>query len=391
MPTVFEFATATRIYFGAGALTGAGKWAAGFGKRVLIVTGADTSRAAPLTELLHAQHIEPLFFAVNGEPSITLAEAATDLARRETIEVVIGFGGGSAIDMGKAVAALAVHDSAPLDYLEVIGRGQPLTRPSLPYLAIPTTAGTGAEVTSNAVLSSSEQQVKVSLRSPYMLPRAAIVDPALTMSLPPDVTARTGMDALTQCLEPLVSNKANPLTDAIAREGIRRAARSLLNAYQTPDDAPAREDMAIASLFGGLSLSNAKLGAVHGFASPIGGMYDAPHGAICAALLAPVMRANLAALRARPHEDATPNKDAPARFDEVAQLLTGRPNASADDGAEWLAALTQLLDIPPLRAYGITDDALPTIAEKAAKASSIAGNPIKLTQVELIAILEAAM
>lgn len=308
------------------------------------------------------------------------------MARESGAAFVIGFGGGAALDAGKAIAALATNPGDPLDYLEVIGRGLPLTHAPLPYIAIPTTAGTGAEVTRNAVLASSEHRVKVSLRSPLMLPRVALIDPELMVSLPPAITASTGMDALTQVIEPFVSNAANPITDAFCRDGIARAARSLRRAYDNGTDIKAREDMALAALCGGLALANAKLGAVHGFAAPIGGMFDAPHGAVCAALLAPVMRANIAALRAR-----MPGNAVLERFTEVARLLTGHPEASAEDGTAWIDALTRGLAIPGLGTYGIGEADLEEIAGKASQASSMKGNPVALTTGELVSILTAAL
>jgi alcohol dehydrogenase class IV len=299
---------------------------------------------------------------------------------------VIGFGGGSALDGAKAIAALTANDGDPLDYLEVIGKGKPLRRVPLAVIAIPTTAGTGSEVTANAVLASKEHAIKVSLRSPLMLPRVALIDPELTCSLPAEVTASTGMDALTQCIEPFVSNRANPVTDAVAREGMLRGGRSLRQAYAQPDDADARRDMALAALFGGMALANAKLGAVHGFAAPIGGMFDAPHGAVCAALLPPVMEANLRALRER-----APDSDALARYAEVARLLTGDAAATPEDGAAWARQLLADLTIAPLSAYGVTEESVTAIVEKAAVASSMQGNPIALTADELSAILRSAL
>jgi alcohol dehydrogenase class IV len=382
----FEFATAARIYFGEGALDGVGKLAASLGTRALIVTGRDPTRAALLQNRLDEAGVWCVTFAVFGEPTVDTANAAVAMAREHRCDCIIGFGGGSAIDTGKAVAALLAHDGEPLDYVELIGRGKPLTNPSLPYIAIPTTAGTGAEVTSNAVLASPEHRVKVSLRSPLMLPRAAVVDPAVTYDLPPDITARTGMDALTQVLEPFVSNKSSPITDALCREGLHRASRSLQAAFEDGQNKTAREDMALASLFGGLALANAKLGAVHGFAGPIGGMFDAPHGAICALLLPHVMRANIHALRER-----EPHGDALRRYDEIARTLTGDPHMRADDGAEWVSDLSSALQIRSLSAYGITSADLAEIVEKSANASSMQGNPIKLTSRELMSILEAAL
>lgn len=383
----FEFATATRIYFGTGVFENVGKLAASMGKRALVVTGGSPERAEALCQQLDASGISASVFAARQEPTIEVATSGVEMARQRRADVIIGFGGGSAVDTGKAIAALLAHDGEPLDYVEVIGRGKKLTNPSLPYIAIPTTAGTGAEVTSNAVLASPEHRVKVSLRSPYMLPRAAVVDPSLTIDLPPDITARTGMDALTQVLEPFVSHKANPLTDAICREGLVRASRSLRTAYKRGSDEAAREDMALASLFGGLALANAKLGAVHGFAGVIGGMFDdAPHGAICAALLAPVMRVNIRALRER---DA--HGEAMRRYDEIARLLMGDPHMRADDGADWVADLSAALRIPPLSSYGITAGDLPEIVEKSTGSSSMQGNPIRLTPAELQAALAMAL
>lgn len=385
--TVFEFITAGRIVFGRGAIAQIGALAQSYGERALVVTGGSVERARIVQEVLDRADIAHTAFAVAYEPTVDLAQQAVRMARDFGAQVVIGFGGGAAVDLGKAVAALTTNPGDPLDYLEVIGRGKPLVADPLPYLAVPTTAGTGAEVTRNAVLASPEHRVKVSLRSPYMLPRAAVVDPSLTIDLPPDITARTGMDALTQVLEPFVSHKANPLTDAICREGLVRASRSLRTAYKRGSDEAAREDMALASLFGGLALANAKLGAVHGFAGVIGGMFDdAPHGAICAALLAPVMRVNIRALRER---DA--HGEAMRRYDEIARLLMGDPHMRADDGADWVADLSAALRIPPLSSYGITAGDLPEIVEKSTGSSSMQGNPIRLTPAELQAALAMAL
>ena len=382
----FEFATATRIIFGPGTLGEVGPLAAGMGKRALVVTGRTLARAQPLLDLLAAQGLETVTFSVADEPTTEVVRQGTQRAREADCDLVIGFGGGSAIDAGKAIAALLTNGGDPLDYLEVIGKGKPLTRPSAPCIAIPTTAGTGAEVTRNAVLLSPEHRVKVSLRSPLMLPRLALVDPVLTHTMPPEVTASTGLDALTQLMEPYVSNKANPLTDALCREGMRRAARSLRRAYEHGDDAAAREDMALASLFGGLALANAKLGAVHGFAGPIGGMFPAPHGAVCAALLPHAMAVNVRALRER-----TPESEALRRYDEIARLLTGDEGASAADGVAWVQELCQALGIPSLASYGVTEEDFPLLIEKAAAASSMKGNPIGLTVEEMREVLARAL
>lgn len=379
----WEFATAGRIVFGRGAARGAIDIVRGFGIRALVVTGTTPARAEWLVDALGP---ETRLIYVDGEPDIAFARDGAAFARRRGADVVVALGGGSALDAGKAIAALATNDGDLFDYLEVVGRGQPLTVAPLPFVAIPTTAGTGSEVTRNAVLAVPERRVKVSLRSPLMLPRVAVIDPELTYDLPPALTAYTGLDALTQNLEPFLSPRATPLTDGICREGLVRAARSLRAAWQDGRNAAAREDMAVASLCGGLALANAGLGAVHGLAGPIGGMFHAPHGAVCAALLAKVTETNLAAMASRDAQNP-----ALERATEAARLLTGRGNATVRDGVEWLAALTADLRVPGLAAWGISDADVPAIVEQAAQSSSMKGNPIGLTAEELGEIVRVTM
>ncbi len=382
----FEFATATRIIFGAGALKQVGSIAASMGGRALVADGCLPGQSDGLLKVLAESGVTSVVFTVSGEPTTDLIQSGVRRARDEGCDLVVGFGGGSAVDTGKAVAAMLTNAGDVLDYLEVIGKGMALSRPSAPYIAIPTTAGTGAEVTRNAVLASPQHQVKVSLRSPFMLPRVALVDPELTLGMPPAVTASTGMDALAQVIEPFVCNRANPMTDAFCREGMARAARSLQRAHEKGDDLRAREDMSTASLFGGLALANAGLGAVHGFAGPIGGQFHAPHGAVCAVLLPPVMAMNVRALRER-----QPDSEALKRYDEVARALTGNPRAVAGDGAAWVAELRKALGIPGLGAYGVRPGDLDGLVEKSAVASSMKPNPIQLSAGELREILEQAM
>ncbi len=382
----FEFATATRIIFGAGALREIGALARGLGSRTLVVTGHDSSRAEQLLALLREAGVSAVIFSVTGEPEISTIERGTALAKQENCELVIGFGGGSALDAAKAIAAMLANSGELLDYVEIIGRGKPLTKPSVPFIAIPTTAGTGAEVTRNAVLASPEHKVKVSLRSPLMLAKVALVDPELTYDLPPAITARTGLDALTQLIEPYVCLRANPMTDGLCVEGIRRAARSLRVAFGDGQNKQARADMAVASLFGGLALANAGLGAVHGFAGPIGGSFPAPHGGICAALLPHVMSTNLRALRQR-----APDSGSLQRYHEVARLLTNNPSATADDGVNWIRRLVSDLKIPRLGVYGIKSEHVAELVKKATQASSMKANPIGLTPDELAGTLRQAL
>lgn len=382
----FEFATAGRIIFGAGTLREIGPAAKALGRSAFVVTGRDPTRARPLLDLLAAEAINATPCALAGEPTVNAVTAATTQARESGCDSIVGFGGGSAIDAAKAIAALLANPGDPLEFLEVVGRGRPLPRPAAPCIAIPTTAGTGSEVTRNAVLAVPAAAQKVSLRHASMLPRIALVDPELTLGLPPALTASTGLDALTQLIEPYVSNRANPFTDGLCAEGLRRAARSLRRAFHDGSDVAAREDMAVASLFGGLALANAGLGAVHGFAAPIGGGFPAPHGAVCAALLPHVMRANIAAVRAR-----APHADTLSRYADVARWLTGRAAARPEDGVAWTEDLVAELGIPPLAAYGVTAADFDTLAAKASQASSMKANPVPLNGDELRAILAAAL
>jgi len=394
----FEFATAARIRFGPGVVREVPELARRLGRRVFLVTGRSTGRALPVAQALETAGLPSVTFPIPGEPTTEDVLLGVRTAKQENAEVVISCGGGSAIDAGKAIAALLTNPGDLLDYLEIVGRARPLAQPSAPFIAIPTTAGTGTEVTRNAVLASPAHRVKVSLRSPLLLPRLAVVDPELTYDLPPAVTASTGLDALTQLIEAFVSCRANPMTDALCREGIRRVARSLRTAYRLASAAnaasparseelkTARADLALASLFSGLALANAGLGAVHGFAAPIGGMFAAPHGAICAALLPHVMRANVHALRQR-----APESDALSRHKEVARLLTAEEHATAGDGIVWVRELVRELQVPPLSRQGIAEAHVDELVDRAIQASSMKGNPIVLTAEELAEVLRSAL
>lgn len=383
--TSFEFATATRIVFGRHTASRLPELCRPLGTRALVVTGANPGRAAFACELLTAAGISCETFGIQGEPSIDEARRGAAFARKMGVQVVIGLGGGSAVDAGKAIAALATQPEDVLHYLEVVGQGRALDETPLPYIAMPTTAGTGAEVTRNAVLASPEHGVKASLRHALMLPQIALVDPVLALGCPPAVTAASGMDALTQCLEAFVSCRAQPMTDALCREGIRLAIRSLEKAVNDGGDLEAREDMALAAMFSGMALANAGLGAVHGFAAPIGGQFHAPHGAVCAALLAPVWLANWKLV------ESSEDDGVQDRFSDAGMLLTRNQEVRGDRIAAFLDDLTRRLEIPGLRTYCITESDLPDIATKAAQASSMKGNPVKLSQEMLIGILQRAL
>ena len=349
-PGGFELATAARIVFGAGRIRELPAIVAG--RRTLLVTGR---RGSPVP-IEAAHHVR-----IDGEPTIDDARRA---ASHADVEIVVAIGGGSALDLGKAAAALIANGGDPLRYLEIVGEGQPLARPSLPCICVPTTAGTGSEVTRNAVLGSPAHGVKASLRSPHMLPAVALVDPELTFDLPPALTASTGLDALTQLIEPFVSARANAFVDAICRDAIPRVIAALPRAFA--GDRAARADMAYASLCGGLALANAGLGAVHGFAGPIGGRFPAPHGAICAVLLPHVVAIN-----------AARTKD--PKFAELA-AMTGD-----------LAAFVGRFTLPPLSAYGIDRNDVPALVAQAKQASSMKTNPIALSAADLTDVLSRAL
>jgi alcohol dehydrogenase class IV len=384
----FEFATTGRIIFGPGTLRGAGPTIKSAGKRPLVVVGKTAQRAEPLLQLLRENNIEATTFSVSGEPEIQTIRDGVALAKNQSCDLVISIGGGSVLDAGKAISAMMTNEGDVLNYVEIIGQGRNLTKRSAMFMAIPTTAGTGSEATRNAVLASPEHKLKVSLRSSLMLPGIAIVDPELTYDLPPALTTSTGLDALTQLIEPYVCLRANAMTDAVCVDGISRVAQSFRRAVENGRDAKAREDMSLASLFGGMALANAGLGAVHGFAGPIGGMFSAPHGEICAALLADVMEINLRALRERERE---PNSQAIRRYDRVAGLLTGNDNATAEAGIEWIRQLVGDFKIPRLGSHGIKPAHIGDIVKNAMNASSMKANPIALTETELAEILQRAL
>jgi alcohol dehydrogenase class IV len=381
----FNFYTPAQIRFGWGELKKIGELALPFGRRAFVLIGKNRERAEILLKLLQVNGIKYHVFAVSGEPTVELLENALLSSRENPCDMVIGFGGGSVLDTGKAVSALLTNSGAMMDYLEVVGKGMAIESPSLPYIAIPTTAGTGTEVTSNAVLGVPEKGVKVSMRSPYMIPNVAIVDPELTVSVTPGVTAASGLDALTQVLEAFVSVKANEMVDLLAREGMHRASRSLRSAYRDGNDQEARSDMSFTALLSGMALANAGLGAVHGFAGPLGGMISASHGAICACLLPHVMEMNIRVL-----EEQNPHSVYLKRYDEVAQILTGDRSANRFHGVDWVKELCGDLNIPTLKQLGYSPVQAEELIDKSKNSSSMKGNPVKLSGEQMLRILQNA-
>ncbi len=381
----FEFVTSSCIIFGNGRLQDGIISASSMGKRPLVVHSAGGVPVDNVLRPLRETGITASIYSVDHEPSVDLIQMMVSFAREKSCDFVIAFGGGSVIDAGKATSAMLTNDGDLLDYLEVVGKNKPILNPAAPCVTIPTTAGTGAEVTRNAVLAVPERKVKVSLRSNYLIPKLAIVDPEQTITLPASITAFTGMDALTQVIEPYVSAKHNPFMDQICLDGMTRSARSLIKAYENGSDLEARYDLGLTSLYGGMALTNAGLGAVHGFAGPIGGMYDIPHGAVCGILLPYVFRANINALKER-----NPDSEIIQRFSTVVRKITGMENPTMEQGIQWLIELVEKIKIPRLSEYGLSRTDFPTIVEKARVASSMKANPIILTETELLHILEEA-
>ena len=378
--TAFAFATADMIRFGRGEAVQAVPALAALGARVLLVTGATPVRAGWLKDALEAEAVAVTVFSVAHEPDVALIESGVAKAREAQIQAVIAIGGGAVVDAGKAIAALAPATRPMLDHLEVVGKGPPLDVDPLPFAALPTTAGTGAEATKNAVIAVPEAQRKVSLRDPRMLPTLAIVDPALTDNCPRGVTLASGLDAVTQVIEPYLSSKANPLTDAICRDAIPKGLVAIRQ-IMAGEDPDGRDALAWVSLCGGLALANAGLGVVHGLAGPLGGLSNAAHGAICGALLPHGLRANA---------EAGDDPDLQARIAEVqgwiARAFGGAPDAAFDMLHNW----SREAGLPGLDAQGITDAARAKAAKDAVSSSSMKANPVALTEDQLLDLMERA-
>ncbi|MFT4012003.1 MAG: iron-containing alcohol dehydrogenase [Paracoccus sp. (in: a-proteobacteria)] len=372
--TPFGFALPGRVIFGRGEARQAPALIREFGGRGILVHGADSARAAWLLDALGP---EVLALSCPAEPTLPMLEAALDRAKPFGADWVAALGGGAALDLGKALAGLIPAPGGVMDHLEVVGRGLPLAVPPLPYVAIPTTAGTGAEATRNAVIGLPDHGRKVSIRDARMLPRLAIVDPALTDACPRGVTLASGLDALAQVIEPYLSCRATPFTDALARPEIGPGLQALA-ALMRGEDRAARDVMAWVSLCGGMALANAGLGAVHGLAGVIGGIAPAAHGAICGVLLGPVLAMN---------RKLMPD---PSRLDEVcghiADALGGHPDQAPQRLADW----ARDCGLPGLRAQGLASRDHARVAEAALASSSMQGNPVRPPVAALMAVLAAA-
>ncbi|NGZ15211.1 iron-containing alcohol dehydrogenase [Vibrio aestuarianus] len=377
---MFQFMTATRIIFGEGALPNSLSILNQYGYSVLLVSGKERERSRIITQYLNAQNMRYQHVAITGEPNITMVEETAILGRRFKPDMVVAIGGGSVIDMGKALAAIIPNQGNVYDYVEVVGRSVPLKTKPIPFIAIPTTASTGAEVTRNAVLKSGQDKVKVSLRSPDMLADVAIVDPALTYGTDMYTSGRGAMDAFTHLMEAYVCGEPNPLTDMVCEEGLRRLSRSILPACRK-DDKKARADLSFAAMLGGMAITNAKLGAAHGLASALGGKLEAPHSVITARLAPHVMYENIRSAR------KAKRKDLLSRYEKIAQIVTGRNNVHVEDGILWVKMMLDKLQLPNLSQFGVCSTSFEKVADDALQSVAIKGNPLPLTQERLVYIL----
>lgn len=376
----FEILTAGRVVFGRGRAECAGAAVRAFGSRAILLRGSHPA-ADRLAAALRADGATVEEIRQKGEPLIDDLDAAVARGRALRADIVVALGGGSVIDMGKAVAALIPAARPAMSYLEVVGEGRPLDAAPLPLVALPTTAGTGAEVTKNAVIGVPSHGRKVSLRDDRMLADLAIIDPGLTDDTPRAVTLASGLDAVTQVIEPYLSRRATPFTDALCRDAIPRGLAALTRLMQA-EDKGAREDLALTSMFGGLALANAGLGAVHGFAGVLGGQTGAPHGAICGRLLPGVLRANARAVEGQ-GGDIT-------RQREIAGWI-GAALGVTIDPLDALEARITGWGLPRLAEMGVVADDIPQLVTASRRSSSMQGNPVDLSQEALEAVLHASL
>ena len=382
---MLDFYLPTRIITGIGCFDALGQRTAALGSRAMLVCGSHSLRASGQLDrarrLLREVGVTLLVYdAVSREPTLDIVQAGLDLAHRSEVEIVIGIGGGSAMDTAKAIAGLYTHPGTVDDYF---GKVRQVSGSGLPWIAVPTTAGTGAEVTKNAVLVSPTHGIKSSLRHDAWYADLALVDPEMTLTSPPDVTAASGLDALTQAIEAYTSIAASPVTDALAEKAIALIGRSLLRAYQDGGDLDARADMLYGSTLTGMAFANARLGAVHGMAHPLGYRYHIPHGVVCGLLLPYTMSYNLAY--------------AQYKYASVARLLGIDVSdlgtvAAAERAVERVRELLVAVDVPMhLRRFGVGQDDLALVAAESMPSGSLKHNPRPLSLEDVQAILTAAL
>jgi alcohol dehydrogenase len=389
----FSIARLPRIEFGSGTVAKLPALAARYGKRLLLVTGQRAFVASPpgerLFAALKAQGCDWAHVRVAGEPSPQFVDAAVAAHRGANIDAVIGIGGGSALDAAKAIAGLLKPGNSVMDHLEGAGPELPYRGPATPFIAVPTTAGTGSEATKNAVLSvQGADGFKKSFRDDALVAEWAVVDPDLLASCPPELIAADGMDAFTQLLESFVSTRSNPMTDALARSGIMAVKDSLLSLHRE-QSAAAREKMAYASLLSGICLAQTGLGSVHGLASPLGAFFPIPHGVVCGTLAATATAINVEAMEAR-----EPDNPALPKYAEIGRRFAMQKGLNGKDARDHLVTTLRQWEeqmcLPRLSTYRITSADFPRIVANS-RGSSMKTNPIVLTDAEIAGILEARL
>lgn len=353
------------------------------GKSCLVVCGSSLNRYELLCKAINKTKLT--LVQICHEPTVDQIESLRASLKGKHFDFIIGVGGGSVLDTAKALAALLPQNSPATDYLEVIGKGLPLQEDPLPTVLIPTTSGTGSEATKNAVLEDSKTQRKISLRSDSLFATLVWLNPTLTLSLPQEVTAHCGFDALTQLLEAYVSNKSNPITDAFCEKGLAYCGSSILKTYLKPDNLNARGEMQLASFYSGVALANAGLGAVHGLAAPLGGLLHAKHGAICASLLFHVTKENLIQLQERDRSSLSLTK-----YSKASKLLLQKKEATAEDLLNWISDLSLTFKIKSLKSYGLNNENALRAVKNALESNSMKGNPIPLSNESLSKILSNA-
>jgi alcohol dehydrogenase class IV len=391
MINAFGFAAIPHLHFGAGKIAVLPAAVKAFGSKMLLITGARSfiasSHGQNLLEQLHSNGIVVERYTIDKEPTPAMIDTAVKKFSHAAPDVVVAIGGGSVLDAGKAIAAMIPLNEPVKDYLEGVGTKPAHPGTKIPFIAVPTTSGTGSEATKNAVLSETgERGYKKSLRHNNFIPNVAIVDPVLTVSCPRSTTAASGMDAFTQLLESYLSTAANPVTDALAFEGLRRASTSLMKAYQDGTNLEARTDMALASYLSGITLANAGLGLVHGFASSIGGYFDIPHGAICSSLMAAANKATVRKLRLKKIDEG-----ALMKYAATGKIFSSLENKSTDYYIDFLLTLietwTKEMNIPGLAQGGVTSADF----EKIVNVTENKNNPAALGREEMMEILHQSL
>ncbi|MGR9086591.1 MAG: iron-containing alcohol dehydrogenase [Gammaproteobacteria bacterium] len=390
--STFSISRLPRIHYGSGRINEVPILAANYGKTALLVTGRQSFCATPrwpsLTRALEAKGMRWLHLPVSGEPSPMLVDEAVNRFRSEAVDVVVAIGGGSVLDAAKAIAGLLPHGNSVMDHLEGVGRNIAYHGPSTPFIAVPTTAGTGSEATKNSVLSvQGPDGFKKSFRDECLVPEYAVIDPELLASCPPELVAADGMDAFTQLLESYVSIKANPFTDALSWSGMAAFKEGFFPAWEGKEPAAChgRCAMAYASLISGITLAQVGLGSVHGLASPLGAYFPIPHGVVCGTLVASATEVNIKAM-----QDREPANPALMKYARVGRLLTGGTDTDDESArsalSDVLSEWSEKLQLPRLSRYGIgTADFSLVVANS--RGSSMQTNPIVLTDGEIEAIM----